>query len=259
VGHHLETEIIVWDKYWEKKKNTPIIHKKQLEKMYRATCNLNNIRTLEIGAGSGIDSLFLAETFGAEVYCVDFSKGALKKIKEKATKQKLRCYLVRADLRNLPFIDCVFDAALSSGVIEHFKDIVSVINQQKRVLKDSGILLMGAPYTFTMYTIRKKILMLINCWPPGWETQISKRTMKRLLKQTNMSCIEVYLDCHPIWYLPKQLRFTIVNIFLNGGIITIAKKELNKECEDTKNEFLKAHRIDRIRLMDAYNLNKFAL
>jgi ubiquinone/menaquinone biosynthesis C-methylase UbiE len=220
-------EIERWDKYWIRKKKSAFLHKKQLTKLRDFTGSLTNKRTLEIGAGSGLDSIFLAEIFGAEVYCLDFSCIALSNIKRCANKRRLSCFVIRADLKRLPFIDQVFDVALSSGVIEHFRNMGQTLLEQKRVLREKGVLLIGIPYIFTHYTLKKKILLSLNRWPPGWETELSKRQMKKLLRTVDMQLIEIYLDCHPLWYLPKRLRFTIFNLILNGGMITLARKVEN--------------------------------
>lgn len=51
-----------------------------------------------------------------------------------------------SDITNIPVPDASFDAILCTEVLEHVPDAVSALNEFKRILKPSGILIVTAPF-----------------------------------------------------------------------------------------------------------------
>jgi ubiquinone/menaquinone biosynthesis C-methylase UbiE len=213
-----------WDKFWSKEKKRRIIHKLQFQKMKKVLKNLRNKKVLEVGAGSGIDSLYLAKKYKTRTFCLDFSEKSLEMISKNFKTCNLKCRIIKADLRKIPFRDNYFDIVFSNGVLEHFKNPLQVILEQKRVLKKGGLLVIGVPYKYTFYTLKKMILILLNKWYAGWETQFTKRELLNLIQKAKMKCLDIYYDCHPRWYLPKKLQGTWLNFFINGGVVVFALK-----------------------------------
>lgn len=189
--------------------------------------NLRNRNVLEVGAGSGVDSAFLVKKHETHAFCLDFSEKALKNIRRRFEIGQMKCGMIKADLRKIPFRDGCFDIVFSNGVLEHFRIPLKIILEQKRVLKNGGILVIGVPYTYTLYTIRKQISITLNRWFAGWETQFSGRQLLSLVRNAGMKCVRLYLDCHPLDYLPRKLRRTWINFVLNGGIVIFGQKVMH--------------------------------
>lgn len=213
-----------WNVFWSKERKKKVIHKFQFQKMKKVLGNLKNKRVLEVGAGSGVDSLYLTKKYKTHAFCLDFSEKALEKINSNFKKYNLKCKIIRANLRKIPYPDNYFDVVFSNGVLEHFRNPLKMILEQKRVLKKGGLLVIGVPYKYTLYTLKKLILISLNKWYTGWETQFTKRELQNLIQTTNMKYVDLYYDCHPRWYLPKKLQRTWLNFIINGGVVIFALK-----------------------------------
>jgi len=88
-------------------------------------------RVLEIGAGSGWQALLLSR-HGFDVEAVDLKD---------AMPQGEKMWPVREfDGCSLPFPENHFDAVFSSNVLEHVKELSTLLDEMKRVLKPGGIM-----------------------------------------------------------------------------------------------------------------------
>lgn len=97
---------------------------------------------LEGGCGMGN---YVAYYFSRDfnVVGLDFAQKALKTLDVRQPGLKL----VAGDVSSLPFPDKTFDLYYSGGVVEHFEDGAErALNEARRVLKDTGILLISVPY-----------------------------------------------------------------------------------------------------------------
>lgn len=93
-------------------------------------------RILEIGCGSGNNTVLMAAGTEAEVYGLDQSRGMLGK----AEKKTERVHFIQGDAVTLEGIeDESFDAVYMVDVIHHIKDIDSMFKNIYRVLKSQGM------------------------------------------------------------------------------------------------------------------------
>lgn len=95
-------------------------------------------RVLEIGGGSGYQANML-RSWGCQVASVDlpdrFHPGAQ------------HFPVVDYDGRNLPFRTAAFDRVFSSNVLEHVKDIPSLLEEVHRVMRPDGVAIHTLPST----------------------------------------------------------------------------------------------------------------
>jgi len=91
---------------------------------------------LEIGAGTGQDSLFFMEN-GLEITAVDLSSEHIKRCKDKG----LNAYVM--DFSDLKFDDNTYDAVYTMNCLLHIPndEILQVLHELKRVIKPNGHLL----------------------------------------------------------------------------------------------------------------------
>ncbi|GBE95324.1 class I SAM-dependent methyltransferase [Nostoc cycadae] len=98
--------------------------------------DLRNKCVLDIGAGSGYDSLKFYSA-GATVTCLEFSP-ALSAFGN-AEYPQLRWFGGSSD--NLPFADCQFDIVTANAALHHLVDIPKSLQESLRVLKPGGYLI----------------------------------------------------------------------------------------------------------------------
>lgn len=98
---------------------------------------------LEIGFGTGYNLIKIAKVIGdsGKIYGIDISEGMLYKAMKRLKKQYIKNEeLICADAMKLPYPNKQFDAVFMSFTLELFSenDIPRILNECKRVLKDSG-------------------------------------------------------------------------------------------------------------------------
>lgn len=93
---------------------------------------------LEIGAGTGKDSLYFKE-IGLNTYSIDISPEMVKFCNSKGLNAKVMSF------ENIEFQDNYFESIWALNCLLHVpkKDIRGVLNEIKRVLKPSGLFYMG--------------------------------------------------------------------------------------------------------------------
>ncbi len=180
-----------WEQYWSLENHQPqVIHKELLENLQKAV-DIKGKKILEIGAGMGGDSLFLAKK-GAKVTVLDFSPKALEKIKTSTKQKKVEIQTVLADAKEIPFPKETFDIVFHQGFLEHFAEPEALLKEQCRVLKKNGFLVADVPQKYTTYTVKKHIAMWRGKWFAGWEKEYAIGELEELLKKCGFRIINSY-------------------------------------------------------------------
>ncbi len=167
-------------------------------------------RILEVGSGSGRDSAALARA-GARVFLLDASAGALD-LAGRADAGFRGRSLVRGDALGSPFPDAVFDLVFHQGLLEHFPDPLSLLLENRRILRPGGVLLVDVPQTFHAWTVLKKTLIAFDHWFAGWETQYSAGALERVVRRAGFELLTTYGD----WMNPS-LAYRLVRQALGGA------------------------------------------
>jgi 2-polyprenyl-3-methyl-5-hydroxy-6-metoxy-1,4-benzoquinol methylase len=97
-------------------------------------------KVLEIGCGSGIDSLEFARN-GAIVTATDITDNAVTLTRNLVNEAGYKLNVVRTPSLELPFESAAFDCVYSYGVLHHIPDVDKKIDEISRVLKPNGTLL----------------------------------------------------------------------------------------------------------------------
>ena len=100
-------------------------------------------RILEVGAGDGRLSAFLAES-GASVIGIEIDETAVG-LASDALRTTDNCAIVRADCYRLPFASHQFDAVVMADVIEHLENPDAAVAEAARMLAPDGILVLTTP------------------------------------------------------------------------------------------------------------------
>ena len=112
--------------------------------------------------------------------------------------------LAVADIRTLPFPPDTFDLLYSMGTIEHFEDSAAAVREFFRVLKPSGVAIVGVPNKLDPF-LRPLLVHLWNAfgrYPYGREKSFTAGGLKRLLESAGFRAF----GRGGILFLPGWLR-----------------------------------------------------
>jgi ubiquinone/menaquinone biosynthesis C-methylase UbiE len=187
-----ESTVAHWDTYWQQG-NLEYVNKivEEIEK----TGPAKNRTFLEIGAGSGATSIKFAQ-LGARVICLDYSANAITVIRKNLKNSGVIVYCVLADANALPFRKETIDVCFHQGFLEHFKSVTNLLQEQYRVLKTGGVLCADVPQRYSLYSVKKHILMKMGKWFAGWETEFSAGGLRRLLGEYRFEVLWEYGRFH---------------------------------------------------------------
>ncbi len=154
-------------------------------------------RVLEVGAGSGRDTLALAQA-GAAAVVLDYSPASLALVGRQAGERRLAVALVRADALRMPFRDGAFAVVFHQGLLEHFRDPRPLLAETARVARRGGRVVVDVPQTFHVYTAMKRTLIGLGAWFAGWETQFTPGELERLVGAAGLTVRRTYGE----WMVP---------------------------------------------------------
>jgi SAM-dependent methyltransferase len=176
-----------WDDFWKRDRDLDEIYDNdgRIPEEVLNRMDIAGSIVMEVGAATARDSVTLAEN-GAVAVALDYSHEALRLAREAAVRKGASLLLVCGDALALPFKDNSFDLVFHQGVLEHFRDPAPLLNENVRVLKRSGQVLVDVPQTMHVYTVIKKVLILFNAWFAGWETQFTPGKLAGLLREVGL-------------------------------------------------------------------------
>lgn len=232
-----------WDKFWVEKQEFKEVYSNS-DRVVRNLMRVMDVkgkRILEVGAGTGRDSLPLIER-GAEIYQLDYSEPALKIMKRIADENKMDVKILGGDTFHLPFQDGTFDVVFHQGLLEHFRvpEAEALLKENIRVLKSGGLLLVDVPQRFHIYTVIKHVLIAIDKWFAGWEREFSVSELRTLMTGLGLTPVHEYGE----WMYPSLFYRASREALLKLGIkmplyptffgpLTAARKRLREGLRDT--------------------------
>jgi 2-polyprenyl-3-methyl-5-hydroxy-6-metoxy-1,4-benzoquinol methylase len=204
---------------------------------------------LEVGAGAGIISQYLAEMSGP-----DGSLAAVDVVDQRVASEGYDFRLITGT--TLPFDDASFDIVVSNHVIEHVgpePDQLNHLHEIRRVLRSDGLLYLAVPNRWTviephyrlpflswlprpiadLYLQRTRSVDEYDCWPPG-PRQIRKFFAQTQLSARNMCSEAVRLAAtvetgsrleQIVGKLPKHTLQALTDIM--PSLIFLAKRSAN--------------------------------
>jgi ubiquinone/menaquinone biosynthesis C-methylase UbiE len=176
-----------WTRFWRERADIDAVYDTEgrVVEQILAEGDVRGRTVLEVGAGSGRDSVTLAEG-GAHAVVLDYSQASLEVARAVAERAGTRVALVRADALHLPFRDGTFDVVFHQGLLEHFRDPMPLLHENARVLRAGGLLLVDVPQRFHLYTAAKHLLIAAGRWFAGWETEFTIGELTRLIERTGL-------------------------------------------------------------------------
>src|SRR5688500_1917303 len=188
-----------WQRFWTDGRPLHEVYSNQGRLVAQALTegSLEGRRVLEVGAGTGRDTMELVRR-GAIGYVLDYTEGSLHLMKEHARRVSMPVTLVCADARALPFREGSFGLVFHQGLLEHFREPQALLVENARVLEGGGTLIVDVPQRYHIYTVLKKILIALDKWFAGWETEFSPAELERLVREQGLEVRRTYGD----WMVP---------------------------------------------------------
>jgi ubiquinone/menaquinone biosynthesis C-methylase UbiE len=208
-----------WDRYWRERHAIDDVYTNEDRLIDQVRdLPLERMRILEVGAGSGRDSLRMAQK-GARVILLDYVMSSFDVIRPKAQAAGVRMTCVCGDATRMPFRDCAFDLVFHQGLLEHFRDPMPLLGENYRVTAKGGLCLVDVPQRFHPYTVVKHVLIALNRWFAGWETEFSPGGLKRLVRAAGFEVVRVGGDWMVPGFLYRSLRYGLLRAHLarSGG------------------------------------------
>jgi len=205
----------VWEKFWDEKKEIEDVYSNS-DRIIRQLESLEDVRgkyIMEIGAGSGRDGFRLVDA-GAKVFLLDYASSSLQVMKELSKKYDKQVFLVKGDAFHLPVKTDRLDVVFHQGLLEHFTNPQDILAENYRVLKPGGFALADVPQKYHPYTVVKHILIWLNKWFAGWETEFSRRHLERLFQDVGFRIHTVYGD----WMRPSFFYRALREVLKKIGI-----------------------------------------
>lgn len=198
-----DPSVETWDRVWQ---SYETLAEPTTPRLVETLASLNPAGKLicEVGCGTGKDSVKLA-AMGAKVVSIDFSLPALDLVKRKvAAVTGAVPRLVAGDTLCLPFPDEKFDILFHQGLLEHFKDPVKVLQEQARVVKKGGYLLVDVPQRLNWYAVTKRRQMARGEWFAGWESDFTPAGLRAVMRNAGLEPVSAYaygFNPAPFWLL----------------------------------------------------------
>ena len=204
-----------WEAYW--REHAAIEHTystgDRLVREILADGPVSGAPVLEVGAGSGRDMLGLVRA-GAIGVVLDYSPASLAIVQRLAREQGLPVHCVKADAMAMPFRDGTFRVVFHQGLLEHFRDPMPLLHENARVTARGGRVVVDVPQTFHLYTVMKKILIALNRWFAGWETQFTVGELERVCAATGLRVKRTYGD----WMVPGLAYRVLRELLKRAGL-----------------------------------------
>ena len=165
-------------------------------------------KLLDVGCGTGIDSVFLRENYGVDVYSMDIYRH------ENVNLFKLN--FKKGSILKIPYPDKSFDYVFVHDVLHHideehqsYNTHVKALLELKRVCKEGGtiIIIEGNRYNPLFYPHMVKILGH-NHWRQGY----FKNIIKRVFDNVEFRYFEAHLYPEKLFWLGKIYEHIIEKI-----------------------------------------------
>ncbi len=138
--------------YWNNENSDPISAQKNLCSYFAKMAELESAKTIvDVGSGLSAPAIFWRNNFeNLSIYCVNINYSQLR-----YSGSQRNIEFVNSSSTKLPFSNNSVDRVLALESAQHFKPFSEFISESKRVLFDSGLLVLAIPVTISTSSISK--------------------------------------------------------------------------------------------------------
>ncbi len=167
---------------------------------------------IEIGAGSGRLLIRAGLERPLRLVALDYAVYAMRAVRENARRAGRHADLALGDARALPFRDASFDLVLSGGLLEHFRDPASVLEEMARILRPGGLFYADiVPRKVSLYrwAERDRMQRSEHMAEGIYESDLTKGAWTRLLRDAGLADVRVIsAGVYPPYTLPRYEQLT---------------------------------------------------
>ena len=153
---HAEPDQEIWNRFWRNKKEIDKVYPSSpsVLKTISTRLNVKGMKILEVGAGSGRDSIELTR-LGAQVTVLDFAQESLQiisKLKKEHNIGNEQLSLIQADAFFYPLCRWNIRSGVSSGLAEHFRNPLPLLRKLSESPNQGAIasVMYHRPFIFTL-------------------------------------------------------------------------------------------------------------
>ena len=138
--------------YWDSEHTDPSSAQENLCDIFAKMSELNSCETLaDVGSGLSAPAIFWRKKFpNLSIFCININYNQLR---YSGTQQKMNFF--NSSSTKLPFTAKSVDRILALESSQHFKPFSNFISESKRILSDSGLLVLAIPITLNSSSISK--------------------------------------------------------------------------------------------------------
>lgn len=138
--------------YWDDEHNAPVPAQENLCSIFAKMAKLDSCKTIvDVGSGLSAPAMFWRKKFpNLSVFCVNIN---YEQLCHSGPQQKIT--FLNSSSTKLPFTDNSVERVLALESSQHFKPFYDFILESKRILSDSGLLILAIPITLTSSSISK--------------------------------------------------------------------------------------------------------
>ncbi|MCV0430281.1 MAG: class I SAM-dependent methyltransferase [Nitrosopumilus sp.] len=138
--------------YWDKQHDTPISAQENLCNIFANMAELDSCKTVvDVGSGLSAPAIFWRNKFpNLSIFCVNINQDQLR---FSAPQKKIEFF--NSSSTKLPFTTKSVDRILALESSQHFKPLADFIYESKRILSDSGFLVLAIPVTLSSSSLTK--------------------------------------------------------------------------------------------------------
>ncbi len=162
-------------------------------------------KVLEIGAGRGTISLYLAKYLGLAVTLLDNVPEAMVSAREDFARYDASAEFVVGDALATGLPAASFDAVVSIGLAEHFpsEEVTKLFSEQYRLLRPGGVMIsLNIPAKFSIQSLNmiNKVIHLDPKRPDYFRNNLSARDFADITQRVGFQKINITHVCpFPIW------------------------------------------------------------